>query len=920
MEGIVFLFIGAFLFAVIGVIVLLVKTSSQGDLLREYGRRIGLLEEGLHPPGSVPEFAPGAAVEGPSLPVIEAGVPGTAEPPEDYPGAPWDEVQAPPPEVLEMPEQEEPPDREAAAGPRNPLTAFIRGGNLWAAGGIVLLLAGFATLITYLAGRGFFTVEMGIAGAALSGLIMLILGWGFRKKRPLYFLLLQGGGVGILYLSVFAAHKLTPFFSSPVSLILMTFLILPAVALALLQHSQALALLGFLGGFAAPLLIGGGNVNHVFLFAYYLVLDLGVLGIAVFRRWNILNLLALFYTLIFANLWALDSYRPELFWSAEPFFLAYIVIFTVLSLRSFEGESGRGFDAVLALGTPVLGAPLQWRVFGFFDHGHALISLAFAAFYIFLALVVGKRWKKGGKDRWIFSEAFLGFGVLLANLAAPLELAPRITSAVWAAEGLAVFLLGLGLEKTRIAAAALVLHTAAAAAFLFEQNPPFPGEVVFRSPQFAGSLVIALSALAMACVSRHPRFSSPRLRIPRPALSLTLGIWAFAWWFGGWFYEIYRGLSHPPEIFFLVCSATALGAYGASRLLRSSVFRLGIIPPFVYGVFIFLGFFIFQVHNYLRGEPWMILSRNYFTGLYLWAWLAFFAVQSLLIVLMRKELRKDLHGIWALIFIFISLEILSASGRALSLSYGLAPAWTSFAGLLPVFAAMMGISFLARRFPAPPSGEADRTGEGSGARLFFYILPLVLSCVLGLWFIVSLFLSGDPAPLPFYIPVINPLDLEEAFCIVLFLLWQSSLLKRGDLPAMKERTLFISIDAMIFLFTSALCARSVHFYGDIPYRRLIYSDVFHLCIFILWAVYGIGHVIAGNKLRLRRLWIAGAVLMVGDVAKFILLDLANAGTALRIVSFFVAGLLLLFIGWAAPLPPSAGERNGAAVPQGDEEA
>jgi uncharacterized membrane protein len=768
-------------------------------------------------------------------------------------------------------------------------------------------LAGFATLITYLAGRGFFTVEMGIAGAALSGLLMLILGWGFRKKRPLYFLLLQGGGVGILYLSVFAAYKLTPFFPSPVSLILMSFLVLPAVALALFQNSQALALLGFLGGFAAPLLIGGGNENHVFLFAYYLVLDLGVLGIALFRRWSLLNILALLCSFIHANFWTLNFYQPEYFWSAEPFFLVYIAIFTLLSLRGFETENSRGFDAALALGTPALGALLQWRVFEFMDHGHALISLAFSAFYILLAFVVWKGWKKGGKDLRIFCEASLGFGVLLANLAAPLELAPRITGAVWAAEALVVFLLGLRLEKRRIVAAALVLHIAAAIAFLFEQNLPFPREMVFRSPRFAGSLVIALSALAMAYVSRHPRFSSPRLRIPRPALSLALGIWAFAWWFGGWFCEIYRGLPHPPEIFFLVCSATALGAYGASRFLRSPVFRVGIIPSFVFGVFIFLGFFIVSIGDYGR-EPWMILSRNYFSGLYLWAWLAFFLVQSLLIFLTRKEPQKVLHGVWALIFIFISLEILSASGRALTLSYDLAPAWTSFAGLLPVFIAMIGISFLARRLPAPP--ETNETGKGLRGRLFFYVLPLVLSCVLGLWFIVSLFLSGDPAPLPFYIPVINPLDLEEAFCVVLFLLWQTSLLKRGDLPVLKKRTLFISIDIMIFLFAIALCARSVHFYGNIPYRRLIYSDVFHLCIFILWAVYGIGHVIAGNKLLLRRLWIAGAVLMVGDIAKFILLDLAKAGTALRIVSFFFSGLLLLFIGWAAPLPPSARERNG----------
>ncbi|MDR1247833.1 MAG: DUF2339 domain-containing protein, partial [Treponema sp.] len=107
-------------------------------------------------------------------------------------------------------------------------------------------------------------------------------------------------------------------------------------------------------------------------------------------------------------------------------------------------------------------------------------------------------------------------------------------------------------------------------------------------------------------------------------------------------------------------------------------------------------------------------------------------------------------------------------------------------------------------------------------------------------------------------------------------------------------------------YTLALTARAVHFYGRIPYRELVYSDVFHLCLFILWAVYGIAHVIGGHRLSLRQLWIAGAVLTLADIAKFLLFDQAGAGAALRITSFFLAGLFLLFIGWAAPLPPSSG--------------
>ncbi|MDR0731829.1 MAG: DUF2339 domain-containing protein, partial [Treponema sp.] len=423
----------------------------------------------------------------------------------------------------------------------------------------------------------------------------------------------------------------------------------------------------------------------------------------------------------------------------------------------------------------------------------------------------------------------------------------------------------------------------------------------FLSAGFTGSLVIALSALAMVyCVERR----SPR---PRPTLSLVLAVWGFLWWFGGWCYGICRGLDNPAALLFLLCSLSALAFYGASRRLGVPVFRLGLIPSLAGGFLVLFAFFIVHLSAFFTSRPWVILWYNYFTGLYGWAWFAFFAVQGVLIFLSRKELREDIHGLWILIAVCISLAVLSSSGRSLTVSWNLAPAWTSFAGLLPVFAALAGISFFARRLPGNVNqGNAPPL---SRIRLVFFVLPLLLSCVLGLWFLVTPFLHRNPAPLPFYIPILNPLDLEELFCIVIFLLWQSVLMKRNDLPGLKKWALFTIVDSMVFLYALAAAARGVHFYGGIAYRDLVYSDVFHLCLFILLALYGMGHIIGGTRLSLRRLWIAGAVLMLVATAKFLLLDQTGAGAAMRIVSFFLAGLLFLIIGWAAPLPPSSGKRE-----------
>jgi uncharacterized membrane protein len=46
------------------------------------------------------------------------------------------------------------------------------------------------------------------------------------------------------------------------------------------------------------------------------------------------------------------------------------------------------------------------------------------------------------------------------------------------------------------------------------------------------------------------------------------------------------------------------------------------------------------------------------------------------------------------------------------------------------------------------------------------------------------------------------------------------------------------------------------------------------------------------------------------VAKLLLIDLAQAGTVERIVSFVGVGALMLVVGWFAPVPPKAGDGSG----------
>jgi uncharacterized membrane protein len=60
----------------------------------------------------------------------------------------------------------------------------------------------------------------------------------------------------------------------------------------------------------------------------------------------------------------------------------------------------------------------------------------------------------------------------------------------------------------------------------------------------------------------------------------------------------------------------------------------------------------------------------------------------------------------------------------------------------------------------------------------------------------------------------------------------------------------------------------------------------------------------------RMFWVAGAALLTVVVGKLFVVDLANTGTVARIVSFLGVGVLLLVIGYAAPVPPGVIEAEG----------
>ena len=85
---------------------------------------------------------------------------------------------------------------------------WLLGGNTVVRVGIIVLFFGVAFLLKYAADNNMLPIEFRLAGTALAAAALLAIGWRVRARRAAYGAVLQGGGVGILYLTIFAATKL----------------------------------------------------------------------------------------------------------------------------------------------------------------------------------------------------------------------------------------------------------------------------------------------------------------------------------------------------------------------------------------------------------------------------------------------------------------------------------------------------------------------------------------------------------------------------------------------------------------------------------------------------------------------------------------------------------------------------------------
>jgi len=374
-------------------------------------------------------------------------------------------------------------------------------------GGLVLFL-GAGLLIKYSFEQGWLGPGYRVALGCLAGLGIGIAGIRFiRRQMRALGLGLVGVGLAILYASLYGAFGLYGLLPQTIVFGLMTAVTVAGMIVAVSFDALPIAFMAVLGGFITPIMLGSGQDSRDSLFAYLLLLDIGVLGVAFFRHWRALDVLAFAGTTLLFGAWYARFHGAATF-ALTPTMLWLTAFYTVFLIEPFAFH--------LRLRTPIVGERFALAVtnaMGMFgwayvilheQHPHVLgtITLAMSAAYLILGILMHRLIKEDRRATFGFASLFIAFLII----AVPIHLDMHAVTIAWAIKAPILLFLAYKYPYLPMRCASIIpLTLAYARLFLFHWPLHNTAFFPFFNSDFGTVLFLLLSGTAYAVV--HQRFT-----------------------------------------------------------------------------------------------------------------------------------------------------------------------------------------------------------------------------------------------------------------------------------------------------------------------------------------------------------------------------------------------------------------------------
>ena len=225
------------------------------------------------------------------------------------------------------------------------------GGRWLQHAGMIVLVLGVAFFLRYAFDHEWLSPVVRVVLGAFVGVGLAAGGLRLSRKYRAYGLFLSGGGIAVLYLSVYAGLNLYYLFGPELAFSLLVVITAAAALLADRTDSLGLALMAVCGGFATPFLVGGTSDQQVTLFTYVSLLVAATMYLAYRRTWPWLNAASLVLTGVTVLAWAGRFYTPDKYLRTELFLSVYCAMFIDILRKAWHSsrqDAGLVFLLLLA--------------------------------------------------------------------------------------------------------------------------------------------------------------------------------------------------------------------------------------------------------------------------------------------------------------------------------------------------------------------------------------------------------------------------------------------------------------------------------------------------------------------------------------------------------------------------------------------
>jgi uncharacterized membrane protein len=416
---------------------------------------------------------------------------------------------------------------------RNPdLEKFI-GENLANKIGIGILVLGIGFFVKYAIDQNWIK-PMGPYGRVFVGIlcggILLGIGHKMRKTFTAFSSVMAGGGIAVLYLTITIAFQQYQIFSQTAAFVIMIGITAFTVALSLGYNKIELAIVAILGGFGSPAMVSTGAGNYVVLFSYILVLNVGMLVLAYYKKWNLVNIICYVFTILLYGSWLATKFdgnnasevRGHLFFSTA-FYLVFFAMNMVNNLKERREFKAIEFSLLLsntflyyAAGMYILSFDLGFAYRGLFTVLLAIFNFAFAY----------SLYRNNKVDR---NLVFLLIGLVLTfiSLAAPIQLEGNYITIFWAAEGVLLLWLSQksGIKLMKLASVAvnalMLISLIMDWEKLYFNYSEVSMNIIFNKGYITGLFSLASLASTIYLLRNEKEFAASQVRVYQIILTLV---------------------------------------------------------------------------------------------------------------------------------------------------------------------------------------------------------------------------------------------------------------------------------------------------------------------------------------------------------------------------------------------------------------